>query len=186
MGIVVIPLSAFLPIIVGGTKQLIISLGIFLVVLSFLSQLHSWSTCILLSGYDTNRDQQIVKRLSKPSVAVILQMEEDVQFAATNCYGGSSNINPFEAIKTKNLLSRRQTCREQLKHWSEVLRTTEALMLSQAEMDGLFGANFPVGSVGICPPPNSRPRVANGGNVVHPLPSPAPSSPMDIDSGDSP
>ena len=51
---------------------------------------------------------------------------------AGSMYGGSS-INPFEAVKTKNYLNRRQTCNEQIAHWTRVLRHTEALMLIQAE-----------------------------------------------------
>ena len=173
VGIIVIPLAAFLHIIDGSIKPLINSGGIFLIVLATISQLYLWSTYILMSGYDTNRDQQIVKQIRKPSIAVILHMEDDVQ--GTH-YGGSSNVNPFEAIKTKNLLSRRQTCREQLKHWAEVLRNTEALMLSQAEIERIGSlVNSSVGDVAISPPPGNR--LAGGvkthGVCLHPPPSPA-------------
>ena len=173
VGIIVIPLAAFLHIIDGSIKPLINSGGIFLIVLATISQLYLWSTYILMSGYDTNRDQQIVKQIRKPSIAVILHMEDDVQGIH---YGGSSNVNPFEAIKTKNLLSRRQTCREQLKHWAEVLRNTEALMLSQAEIERIGSlVNSSDGDVAISPPPGNR--LAGGvkthGVCLHPPPSPA-------------
>lgn len=176
VGTIVIPLTAFLHVVDGSIKQLISSGGIFLVILATITQLYSWSTYILISGYDTNRDQQIVKRIRKPSIAVIIQMDDDM---LASRYGGSSNVNPFEAIRTKNLLSRRQTCREQLKHWSEVLRNTEALMLSQAEIDRIGSlVNSSNGDAGISPPPGNRRRGGGGGVkthgvCLHPPPSPA-------------
>ena len=49
-----------------------------------------------------------------------------------NEFGGAQR-NPFEAVKTKSLIGRRQICREQILHWSKVLGHTEAMMLVQAE-----------------------------------------------------
>lgn len=131
-GIILLLFSKFPPPISESSHEFITSLGFFIVVAISIVQCYSCSTCMLLSGYDVSRDQQIVKRRSSTSIAS--QGVESIRFLGDNQYGGSSNVNPFEAIKTRNLLARKQTCEEQLRHWSEMLRNTEALMVSQAEM----------------------------------------------------
>ena len=63
-----------------------------------------------------------------------------LKMLSENEFGGSRQ-NPFEAVKTKSLISRRQTCREQIQHWSKVLRHTEAMMLVQAEDESVAPAS---------------------------------------------
>lgn len=60
---------------------------------------------------------------------------EDVLEPLPEMKYGVSSTNPFEAMKTKNLLNRREVCRDQATYWSGSLRHTEALMLMQAEVN---------------------------------------------------
>ena len=84
-------------------------------------------------GYDIDKDHHIAKRRLSATNLTKVSMKISKDGVATSQYGGSSDMNPFEAVKTKNLLNRRKTCREQVTHWSELLRNTEMMMLMQAD-----------------------------------------------------
>ena len=79
---------------------------------------------------------QYVKRVNTVSPLVsraeFKKQSSIIRTLADSQYGGSA-LNPFDAVKSKNLITRRQVCKEQMVHWSTVLRHTEAMMLVQAE-----------------------------------------------------
>lgn len=136
MGIITFPLICTLPNISGATRQFITSTGIFLSVYSTIVILHGRRAAQLLLNYDIDRDHQLTKKkiavTPLNSKAEFQRQSSILKMLSENEYGGSRQ-NPFEAVKTKSLISRRQTCREQILHWSKVLRHTEAMMLVQAE-----------------------------------------------------
>ena len=136
MGIISFPLICTLPNISGALRQFITSTGIFLSVYSTIVILHGRRAAQLLLNYDIDRDHQLTKKkiaVTPLNSKVEFQRQSSIlKMLSENEYGGSRQ-NPFEAVKTKSLISRRQTCREQILHWSKVLRHTEAMMLVQAE-----------------------------------------------------
>ena len=75
---------------------------------------------------------------------------------------GVSNLNPFEAVKTRNLLNRRQTCNEQVVHWTAMLRNTEALMLLEVEVKRTGADDMTVGA----PPTNGDRERENTSTIV--------------------
>jgi hypothetical protein len=98
--------------------------------------LHGTRTRLLLLNFDIDKTHQYVKRRNAVSPLVskaeFKKQSSIIRTLADSQYGGSSQ-NPFEAVKSRNLITRRQVCKEQLTHWSKVLRHTEAMMLVQAE-----------------------------------------------------
>ena len=130
-GIILLLFSKFPPQIDDSSVEFIESLGFFIVVAIAIVQCYSCSTCMLLSGYDVNRDHQIIKR--RPSISTASHGVTSSRSFGDSQYGGSTYVHPVEAMKTRNLLTRKQTCEEQVKYWSDLLRNTEALMVSQAE-----------------------------------------------------
>ena len=123
--------SEFPPQIDDTSFEFIASLGFFIVVAIAIMQCYSCSTCMLLSGYDVNRDHQIIKRRS--SISTASHGVTSGRSFGDSQYGGSTYFHPVEAMKSRNLMTRKQTCEEQLKYWSDLLRNTEALMVSQAD-----------------------------------------------------
>ena len=90
-----------------------------------------------------------------------------LKMLSENEFGGSRQ-NPFEAVKTKSLISRRQTCREQIQHWSKVLRHTEAMMLVQAEDESVAPASASHGhGLPFLVPFNGSPSPHEGRDVAH-------------------
>jgi hypothetical protein len=136
IGIIAFPLIFMLPGIDGGTRQFICSTSIFLVLFCTLCCLHGTRTRLLLLNFDIDKTHQYVKRRNAVSPLVskaeFKKQSSIIRTLADSQYGGSSQ-NPFEAVKSRNLITRRQVCKEQLTHWSKVLRHTEAMMLVQAE-----------------------------------------------------
>ena len=108
-----------------GTKEFITSVGIFIAVLCTLCCLYRWRTVTLLLGYDIDTELRLVKvnfnrKTTLPiNVRLSLRSTEsssDHQTRAENDFRyGVSNINPFEAMKSKNLISRKQICYEQVR-----------------------------------------------------------------------
>ena len=144
MGIITFPIICLLPDISGGTRQFITSTGIFFSVFSTILILHGRRAAQLLLNYDIDRDHQFTKKQisisPKNSKAEFQRQSSILKMLSENEFGGSRQ-NPFEAVKTKSLISRRQTCREQIQHWSKVLRHTEAMMLVQAEDESVAPAS---------------------------------------------
>ena len=112
--------------ITEGTKEFIISIGIFLSVSCTLCSLYRWRTVTLLLGYDIDTELRLVKlnnnRRSTLPTNLRLSLgtmgsSSDLQSSAENEFRyGVSNVNPFEAMKSKNLISRKQTCYEQVSY----------------------------------------------------------------------
>jgi hypothetical protein len=107
---------------------------------------------LLIGGYDIDKDHQINKRDTSgkkvDDVAKEITRKKSYSIPELS-FGGASDINPYEAVKTKNLLNRRKTCREQIKHWSQVLWNTEMMMLVQADemrsaQGGIQSVNEPI------------------------------------------
>lgn len=98
--------------------------------------LHGTRIRLLLLNYDIDKDHNYFKKVH--SVSPLVSMSEFkkqsslIRTLADSQYGGSAQ-NPFEAVKSKNLITRRLVCKEQIVHWSQILRHTEAMMLVQAE-----------------------------------------------------
>ena len=131
--VIIIPFVSQSATIAQGTKELIISTSIFVCVFVTFSFLHGVRTIHLLQGYDIDSGLILVK---KPKRHLSIRTSDHDQTSKVSIpgspYGGAA-LNPYEAVKTKNLLNRRQTCSDQIAHWTGVLRHTEALMLIQAE-----------------------------------------------------
>lgn len=133
----VFPIVYLLPNITGSNRQTIVGGGIFVSVFSTICILHGSRTLLLFQGYDIDKDQNNVLRRRKLSTVQIDEMNKvrtGVSGSMESLYGVSM-VNPYEAVKTKYLLNRRQICREQIIHWSTVLRSTEAMMLMQADSE---------------------------------------------------
>ena len=88
---------------------------------------------LLLQGYDIDTHLHLSRKNTNVSLNDTSQTLAQQSFSTKEVNFGGYNINPYEAVKTKNLLNRRQTCKEQVTHWTGVLRQTEAEMLVQAE-----------------------------------------------------
>jgi hypothetical protein len=118
-----------LPGIDGGTRQFICSTSTFLSVFCTLCCIHGTRSIFLLLNYDIDADHKFSKRInfvspvvcSTNSVAEAEPIPEDI-------YGGSAQ-DPFEAVKSRNLIIRRLVCKEQIAHWSKKHNHTEAMML---------------------------------------------------------
>lgn len=111
----------------GGMTRFIESMFVFVCVFFTMLSLHLKRTALLLFNYDIDKDLQIVKRASvRPEklqrVKSLLEVPSDMKF-------GTTSRNPFEVVKSKNLITRRQVCKDQISHWSKVLSHTEAMML---------------------------------------------------------
>ena len=142
----------------GGKKELIGGVGIFISVFTTIIILHWSRTLLLVRGFDIDKDLVVTKRkgtFSKISAtatkdisksSVFDEGKSSVRTSQKEPLYGNSTINPFEAAKTKNLLNRRQTCRDQLTHWGNVLKNTEAMMLMQAEVSSHESNVIPVPS----------------------------------------
>ena len=136
IGIISFPLIFNLPDMTGGTRQFICSTSVFLSVFCTMCCLHGTRIRLLLLNYDIDKDHNYFKKVH--SVSPLVSMSEFkkqsslIRTLADSQYGGSAQ-NPFEAVKSKNLITRRLVCKEQIVHWSQILRHTEAMMLVQAE-----------------------------------------------------
>ena len=131
--VIIIPLVSQSATIAQGTKELIISTSIFVCVFFTLTFLHGGRTILLLQGYDIDSVLVLMRKPNRQlSVLSVANDQSSNNYTQNSPYGGSA-LNPYEAVKTKNLLNRRQTCSEQITHWTDLLRHTEALMLIQAE-----------------------------------------------------
>jgi hypothetical protein len=125
----------------GGVTRFIDSMFIFTCVLFTMFSLHFKRTSLLLFNYDIDKDLQIIKRVAvRPEKAHTLT--SSVEAPSEKRYGISSK-NPFDAVKSKNLITRRQVCKEQMTHWSKVLRHTEAMMLVTFEDTNLNRPDAP-------------------------------------------
>jgi hypothetical protein len=109
--------------------------------------LYGWKVVLLVQGYDYDVLLQLSKKKLRGTVYATGQsdsakvgddskidtLSELHSTVPSEKKYGISNTNPFDAVKTKNLLNRREVCREQVTHWSGTLRHTEAMMLMQAD-----------------------------------------------------
>ena len=111
----------------GGVTRFIGSMFIFVTILFTICSIHLKRTVLLLFNYDIDKDLQIVKLVAvRPErIQTLTSLAE----APSEKRYGISSKNPFDAVKSKNLITRRQVCKEQMVHWSAVLRHTEAMML---------------------------------------------------------
>ena len=132
VAVVVVPLI-FLTSIDEGTRQLFTSVCIFVCIFTTILILHSWRSVQLLGGYDIDSHLELIRK-SNPQITDTLHSVTHHSGSQKDGYYGGNSLNPFEAVKTKNLLNRRQTCNEQVVHWTYLLRKTEALMLVQDEV----------------------------------------------------
>jgi hypothetical protein len=127
--IISFPMMFNLPGIDGGTRQFICSTSTFLSVFCTLCCLHGTRSIFLLLNYDIDSDHRFRKRIdfvspvvdSTNSVAEAEPVPEDI-------FGGSAQ-DPFEAVKSRNLIIRRLVCKQQIAHWSMKHNYTEAMML---------------------------------------------------------
>lgn len=136
MGVITFPLICTLPNISAATRQFITSTGIFLSVYCTIVILHGRRAVLLLLNYDINADHQYTKKkiaVSPMSSKAEFSRQSSILKALSENEFGGAQRNPFEAVKTKSLICRREICKEQIQHWSKVLGHTEAMMLVQAE-----------------------------------------------------
>jgi hypothetical protein len=122
----------------SGEKELVNSVGIFCAISATMCSLYGWKVILLLQGYDY--DVRKVRRSKEFACATAQRSEREQssqaqqpsQVLVEKKYS-ASNSNPFDAVKTKNLLGRREVCREQVSHWLGTLHHTEAMMLMQGD-----------------------------------------------------
>ena len=130
VGAVIIPLTS-VSNMEQGVNSVITSSCIFICVFGTFLCLHGNRTVLLLQNYDVDSHLHLRKRSSVFARSKWSSKEND---RLPESVYGVSTMNPFEAVKSKNLLNRRQTCNEQVVHWTSVLRQTEALMLIQEDV----------------------------------------------------
>jgi hypothetical protein len=153
LAVIVFPLTYSDSGISGGAKKLITSVGIFLAIMATMCSLYGWKVVKLLQGYDYDIFLHLSKKKKGTVSSVKIEQstrQTDGEFKSTRVSiqkgaagdpplttdinvkkYGVSNTNPFEAAMTKNLLNRREICKEQIIHWNKTLRNTEAQMLMQ-------------------------------------------------------
>lgn len=133
VAVVVIPLSTLISSLEEGTRQLMTSSCIYFCVVWTTLVLHTWRTVRLVWGFDIDLHLDYARKNTITQGDTVHTVNQKSSSQKDDCYGGYTS-NPFEAVKTKNLLNRRQTCKEQVVHWTGLLRQTEALMLVQEEV----------------------------------------------------
>lgn len=147
VAVVVFPLTYVAGPLTEGARELVISVGIFVAIFATMCSLYGWKVVLLVQGYDYDVLLQLSKKKLRGTVYATGQSDlakvgddskiDSLLELPLTPLGekkfGASNKNPFDAVKTKNLLNRREVCREQLTHWSGTLRHTEAMMLMQAD-----------------------------------------------------
>ena len=133
VAVVAIPLTTFVTSLEEGTRQLITSSCIYFCVIWTILILNTWRTVRLVWGYDIDLHLDYARKNTLMLVDTVHTVNQKSSSQKDDSYGGYHS-NPFEAVKTKNLLNRRQTCKDQVVHWNGLLRQTEALMLVQEEV----------------------------------------------------
>lgn len=145
VAVVIFPLINTPSTISGYTKEFIQSVGIFVAIFATMGSLYGWKIVLLVQGYDYDVLLQLSKKVSKESTVSVSTRKRSQTYSVSQVPGMPSQvtaerrysvtINPFEAVKTKSLLKRREVCRGQVTQWSKNLRHTEAMMLMQAHTD---------------------------------------------------
>ena len=125
VAVVAIPLTTFVTSLEEGTRQLITSSCIYFCVIWTILILNTWRTVRLVWGYDIDLHLDYARKNTLMLVDTVHTVNQKSSSQKDDSYGGYHS-NPFEAVKTKNLLNRRQTCKDQVVHWNCLLRQTEA------------------------------------------------------------
>jgi hypothetical protein len=103
----------------SGEKELVNSVGIFCAIFATMCSLYGYKVILLVQGYDYDVLLQLSKKGKRAAVSSTVQPTETPELSMTQPVEkkfGVSNLNPFDAVKTKNLLGRREVCREQVPH----------------------------------------------------------------------
>ena len=134
---IIFPLMLMSPDTSGGSKEFIRSTGIFLAVLSNICILHGWRSVVLWLDFDIDPEHHLNRKNAVIPMLSIVCSGQGSSVMEGESTGesdlSSADCKPFDAVKTRNLVSRRVICQDQVNYWSAKLHHTEAMMLAQAE-----------------------------------------------------